>query len=180
MENAFNSVKAYAGVGSRSTPKDVLDLMSQTAIWLAQHQWVLRSGGANGADWAFEEGCRFVNGKMNIYLPWKGFNHNPSNLFILPAVLNPPSPLLDLVKKYHPAFDSLPESVIKLMARNCYQILGLDLSTPVKFVICWTADGKDSGGTGFAIRMANDLGIKVFNLFNQEDRQKIEKKISEK
>jgi predicted Rossmann fold nucleotide-binding protein DprA/Smf involved in DNA uptake len=42
--------KYYAGIGSRETPKDICDIMTQLAIKLANNGWVLRSGGAKGAD----------------------------------------------------------------------------------------------------------------------------------
>ena len=34
------------------------------------------------------------------------------------------------------------------------------------FVICWTKDAKDIGGTGLAIRLARKQNIPVFNLAN--------------
>ena len=34
------------------------------------------------------------------------------------------------------------------MARNVHQVLGADLKTPVKMIICWTPDGSlDGKGT---------------------------------
>jgi hypothetical protein len=51
-----------------------------------------------------------------------------------------------------------------MMARNCYQMLGLDLKTPVEFVICWTPQGKGAGGTGQALRIARDLKIPIYDL----------------
>ena len=47
----------YAGVGSRATPEPVLDLMRRCATRLEVLGYTLRSGGANGAETAFEEGC---------------------------------------------------------------------------------------------------------------------------
>ena len=67
-------VKYYAGIGSRSTPEDVLDRMYKLAILLAKRSYTLRSGGANGADTAFEKGCTIVNGSIDLWLPWNGFN----------------------------------------------------------------------------------------------------------
>jgi hypothetical protein len=43
----------YAGIGARHTPPDVLALMHRIAGALAQRCWVLRTGGAPGADQAF-------------------------------------------------------------------------------------------------------------------------------
>lgn len=55
----------YAGVGSRATPEPVLDLMRRCATRLEVLGYTLRSGGANGADTAFEEGCC----RKELYLP---------------------------------------------------------------------------------------------------------------
>ena len=56
----------------------------------------------------------------------------------------------------------------KLMARNCHQVLGLDLKTPVDFIVCWTKDGTINGGTGQALRIAEAYNIPVYNLFFEE------------
>jgi hypothetical protein len=60
------------------------------------------------------------------------------------------------------------------MARNAMQILGEDLQTPTEFVIAWTIDGRDSGGTGQALRMADYYGIPIFNLFFSNIRERLE------
>lgn len=64
----------YTGVGSRETPRDVQAVMYKFAQKMALHGAVLRSGGADGADTAFELGCDKQQGKKEIYLPWQGFN----------------------------------------------------------------------------------------------------------
>jgi hypothetical protein len=42
-------------------------------------------------------------------------------------------------------------------------VLGLDLETPSKFIICWTKNGKGQGGTGQALRIAKEYGIPIFD-----------------
>ncbi|NYZ25158.1 hypothetical protein HND93_36125, partial [Azospirillum sp. ROY-1-1-2] len=64
----------YAGIGSRETPPAVLEVMAAVGERLAQLGWVLRSGGAVGADQAFERGCDRVGGRKEIFLPWPGFD----------------------------------------------------------------------------------------------------------
>ena len=44
----------YAGIGSRRTPKEVLELMTKASAWLGERGYQLQSGGAIGADMAFE------------------------------------------------------------------------------------------------------------------------------
>ena len=142
----------YAGIGSRKTPLGIQEQMTVFARVMNKEGYTLRSGGADGADMAFEKGA---GGNCEIYLPWKGFNGNPSPLW-------PPSPEAFIMgKHYHKGWNNLSEDGKKYHARNCHQILGQDLKTPVEFVACWTKDGKASGGTGQAIRIAMDLGIYV-------------------
>ena len=61
----------YCGIGSRKAPKHVLDLMTKIGESFAKKGLLLRSGGAIGADTAFERGCNAVNGKKEIYYPKK-------------------------------------------------------------------------------------------------------------
>jgi hypothetical protein len=128
--------------------------------------FILRSGGAPGADTAFEEGVR--NGAKEIYLPWRGFNGNSSLLFE-PAV---DDGAMELAATLHPAWGELSPAAKKLMARNSRQILGASLSQPVSFVVCYTPDGCESeaernrktGGTGQAIALADRHGIPIVNV----------------
>jgi hypothetical protein len=64
------------------------------------------------------------------------------------------------------------------MTRNSFQVLGPDLQSPVSFVVCWTTGGKISGGTGQALRIAKDLSIPIFNLYDKDCLHKIKIQIS--
>ena len=149
----------YAGIGSRETPQPILEQMFNIAAQKALNNWTLRSGGAPGADQAFERGCDSVNGKKEIYLPWPNFEGNKSPLFVITQEA------IDMAKYYHPAPHKLTQGALKLMARNCYQVLGFDLKTPVHQIICYTGE---RGGTTQALRIAKDFNIPVINLFNQQ------------
>jgi hypothetical protein len=164
------TVHYYAGIGSRITPQHILDKIHQLSIFLETKGYILRSGGASGADAAFHRNVT----QREIYIPQHNFNGlNPSYLGIY-NVLNfdNVNSARTIASKYHPKWDRLSEVAKKMMTRNTYQMLGMDLRTPSDFVICWTPDGAydntspDTGGTGQAIRMAIDLGIVVYNLKN--------------
>lgn len=150
--------KYYAGIGSRETPLEIGEIMTMLSSILEKENYILRSGGANGADTFFEQGIK--NDNKEIYLPWKNFNNNSSTLF------NISEDAINIAKRYHPVFDTLSSGAKKLMARNVYQVLGYDLKTPSEFILCWTKNGKLKGGTSQAIRIANDYGINVINLGN--------------
>lgn len=172
----------YTGIGSRQTPKVILDLMTEIGIYMAKNNILLRSGGANGADSAFESGCDFVNGIKEIFLPWEGFNNktgliNKNNKKAM-AISEKTWNLRNMPVKWN----NLKESTKLLMLRNTYQIMGIELTKPTNLVICWTPDGRASGGTGQAIAMANyitiskrtNITIPVINLQIKKDRDIIE------
>lgn len=137
--------KNYAGIGSRKTPPDVLEQMTKIALNLNRYNYMLRSGGAIGADQAFEKGAG--NSKY-IY-----------------TISDATDALLEHASKFHPAWNKCSEYAKRLHARNSAIILGLNLNNPVEFVICWTPSGISMGGTGQAIRIAFSHKIPVFNLF---------------
>jgi hypothetical protein len=161
----------YAGIGSRDTPAEILILMENVAKYLATQHCILRSGGANGADTAFYNGCKNIKNASEIYLPWKNFNNIESKYS------EPSEAAMKLAMKYHPAWEKLSQGAKKLQARNCYQLLGNDLKTPSKFVLCYTKEGKVIGGTGQALRMAIDYNIPIFNMGEERDINIVKSKL---
>ncbi|MHB8226592.1 DUF4326 domain-containing protein [Acidithiobacillus sp.] len=155
----------YAGIGSRSTPEPVLQVMRKVAHRLSELGYTLLSGGAAGADSTFEAGCF---GQKEIYLPWPGFRHLQGRH----CVTLPSAEAFRVAEAVHPAWKRLNDTAQALMARNSHQVLGADLRSPVDFVVCWTPDGCESeaarsratGGTGQAIALADRWGIPVVNL----------------
>jgi hypothetical protein len=168
----MNTIKRYfAGIGSRQTPEAILKVMVDIGKYLAAQGWVLRSGGAEGADKAFEYGCDMAQGEKEIYLPWKGYNGNPSQLYYKGKLISDDikHQSFELAEKYHPAWGQCSYGAKCLLARDGLQILGIDLKTPVSMVIFWSPRiGK--GGTSQALRIAEDNNIKIFNLGNTEHR----------
>ena len=239
--------KYYAGIGSRDTPPEALAKMTRVAQLLHQDKWVLRSGGADGADDAFEQAIRrqdrtLIPGASEIILGWDAFSSKkdtPRHLlkfarqgYLLPnipdqmvelfqkkmkdrvekkvpaekpfgtlieeqlkqaqddwAYKNPnakeapnlarailgagmddpqqrqiATQALDLVRQYHPAPDRLGRGGVQLQARNGFQVLGPRMDKPVDVVVAWTVGGAGGGGTGQALRLARDQGIRVLDL----------------
>lgn len=151
-------MSAYAGIGSRETPSDVIEVFEELGFWLANRGYVLRSGHADGADSAFERGCEKAKGEMEIFLPWSGFNGSTSKYILRVA-----DDAMRIAQQYHPFFNKLSQGAQKLQSRNSYQVLGYHLDDPVLFVVCWTKKGMGSGGTGQAIRIAESYKIPVFD-----------------
>ena len=177
--------KFYAGIGSRETPEDVLNSMDKIASQLCKKGYIVRTGGAKGADLAFKLGATEagLGGSYvpyKIYLPWNGFNgykHNPKQGYLDSSTASTWDEALELVNKYHPAPEKLSEFARKLMARNAYQVLSTTLKDPVDFVICWTKGGKLIGGTAQAMKIAMDFGVPIYNLANVKDIRKLNKEV---
>lgn len=163
-------MKFYAGIGSRKTPLELKDTIYELAQLLHNKNYILRSGGADGADLYFQDGSGDLN---EIYIPWKGFNGSTSELYECS------DEAMEVAKKYHPNWGRLSQAARKLMARNCYQVLGVDLKTPVEFIVCWTANVGIMGGTGQALRIAKDYGIPVYNLQKPEALQQVKNHVNQ-
>lgn len=168
-ENELNQSIYYAGIGSRDTPIEIQIFMKDLASKLEQKGFILRSGGAQGADKAFENGVKFSKNKQIFY------QSHANDL------------VREIANVFHPAPYALNKSQIawNLMARNTFQIMGKDLNQPVRFVILWTKDGckhhssrtRNTGGTGQAISIASHFSIPVFNLYHNKDKEEILKLI---
>lgn len=156
----------YTGVGSRETPPEVLREMLRLAEWFRLLGYTLRSGGAGGADTAFEMGAF---GKAHVYLPWPGFNGRYRK-----RMESPSREAYTMAQAVHPAWARLSPGARSLHARNCHQVLGDTLDAPSAFLVCWTPDGcvseatrtKNTGGTATAIVLASRHAIPVFNLYD--------------
>lgn len=138
--------KYYAGIGSRETPDVIIKQMVNVAITLRTSNYILRSGGAIGADKAFESGA----GSFKEIFKAKDATEEA----------------IEYASKFHPAWDKCNDYARKLHGRNSMIILGKDLKTPVSVVYCFTKNGKDIGGTGLGIRIAKYNNIQVFNLYD--------------
>ena len=151
----------YTGVGSRETPPEILAVMTRLAEKLRAFGYVLRSGGAVGADQAFERGA---GTRKNIFYAGDA----------TPAAIA-------MAAKIHPAWSRCSDYAKRLHGRNMFQVLGASLSEPSAFLICWTPDGAvggsdcsiKTGGTATAIRAASAHGVPVYNLRRAEYLAKI-------
>lgn len=162
----------YAGIGARATPPEVLSLMTRAAFALLKRGYVLRSGHAIGADSAFERGAGEA---AEIYLPAPGWRGSASPLHQGTLGAEVWGRARAIAAVHHPAFAGLSSFVQDLHTRNVFQVLGARLDSPAEFVLCWTADGEASGGTGQALRIAASHGVPVYNLQRARERAHVER-----
>lgn len=169
----------YTGIGSRETPVWCRFAMQDIASLMALKGYVLRSGAAEGADTAFEIGCDKVEGRGEIYIPWKSFgtgSPRKDKPYYVPSPEQQERARQVLIGRgIIPHFDSMSAGPQKLHARNFYQVLGKGK----KSVCCifyanvdWIT-GDPEGGTASAVKLCKSLGIPVFNLQDPKDFDKI-------
>lgn len=178
--------KYYAGIGSRETPGHILNIMHMLGRHFAGLGWTLRSGGALGADTAFENGATAANGKKEIYLPWRAYNHNLSELH--PGNYPFTEDEVTFTQKFHPNWAKCGPSARKLHTRNTRILLGMEpihgaQVTPVKFIVCWTEGGQITGGTGQALRIGNAMAegghdFMIVNLGAAKNEKQLEAMVS--
>lgn len=139
-------MKYYAGIGNRKISSKVFALLQTFGKIFAITGFILRTGGAEGADCAFETGA--LEGRGNV------------------VVLTPDRATEDamaLAEKFHPAWDKCDDYAKRLLGRNVMIILGRDLTIPVSFVVCY-AINENRGGTSLGLRIARAHNIPIANL----------------
>ena len=164
-------MKFYTGIGSRNIPDHVGRVMTSMACRLNEMGHCLVSGNAEGSDQAFARGVNDSNAQ--IWLPWKNFNQDFQDehpLHHYELVKDDDWDAWESVEKFHPNPKSLSENGWKFMRRNYRQVIGFN-GLNSEFVICWTPDGKDSGGPGFAMKVAKHYNIPIFNLYLMTDAE---------
>lgn len=162
----------YTGIGSRSTPGNILWVMQLLGTSLAWQGFGLRSGGAVGADTCFEAGAQIGNGYYEIFYQ-RHYECKAAPEGKRPVLYCDYAPLIasqarNIAKRLHPRWEFLNEGVRELMTRNVFQVLGVDLKNPSQMVLCWTPNAKNVGGTSLALNLAREHNITIYNLAKQE------------
>jgi hypothetical protein len=158
-----------AAIGSRETPPPFLKVIRTFGATLVARGVGLRSGGARGADTAFEDGAG--QGPTQIFV----VNTRPDGTGIALATLDPRhvAEAARLAAAHHPAWERVGDYPRQLLTRNCFQVLGPELDDPSALIACWAIGTRWSpgrgvvdvaGGTGLAVRLATTRGIPVLNL----------------
>lgn len=80
---------------------------------------------------------------------------------------------IEMASKVHGAWHNCSPDAKALHSRNCHQIFGYELNNPVDAVITWCplVNGRPTGGTAVAMRLAENAGIPVFNLWNPNKKE---------
>jgi len=183
--NTFN-LKYYTGVGSRDTPVLHLVVMALLARELKE-KYILRSGEASGADYAFSYGSE---GEGELFLPWKGFRKSPSNYYLDNISKDIVSQAREICMhpEVTPWLSKMKPPAQALHTRNIFQVLGPELNVEDKsdFIICYTKNGEttkeectnDTGGTATAIKAGNLYSVPVYNIARKDHFNRVMKMVS--
>lgn len=161
--------KPYVGTGNKEAPSEILAKFKLISAELAAQDYTVRTSSMGGPDDIFEA----VNGKIELHLPWKGFNNKDSKF-----TFNSPLALF-IAKLFQPNFDTLKPFIQAFLAKNARLVLGKDLKSRAMFVMTWSEDGAETviektsktGNTGHVIAIANAMKVPVFN-FGKPDAEK--------
>lgn len=164
---------AYAGIGSRRITNAEEAIIKKVASKLSNH-FILYSGNADGSDITFQNGS---GGNCVLMLPWYRFNNLSYDLNMCQKalVVGDTEEGLESVVKYHPNASRLSKGGRALMCRNYHQIHGYGSYPMVRFVVCCADQKGDTviGGTGQAVRIAQDNDIPVVNLRREGWQKKL-------
>ena len=164
-------------VGSRKTPLETLSLMTAIAYKFVKWGYGFRSGGADGADTASEQGARKAIAEGA-----------PAHLVNIFYAKDATPAAMEIAGTYHPMWNAkrkdgslvVSDYARKLHGRNAFQVLGRNLNNPSIGLICWTPDACEchkertirTGGTGTAISIADAYEVPIANLKNPATFQK--------
>jgi hypothetical protein len=183
---------AYAGIGAREAPGEVLAQIEAIAAGLARLGWTLRTGMSPGADQGFYRGALAGRGPVELYLPCDDFQAGArleAERGRVRVLTRPTADALELAPRFYVPFDGRPWDALDaceqaLLARDAHQVLGEDLASPAAFVVCWTPgggrDGRDrrARGTGQALRIACARSLPVFNVANPQDLEAVRQRVA--
>ena len=188
----------YAGIGSRETSIDIQKEMYKISKELESLGYTGQSGGAIGADKAFEGANQpwekedgtiagtkeFTKSKANV-TKWAkyGDGKNTASKFVVFKSSDSNDKVRSIAKEIHPKKQELSDNDgLDLHARNTFQVFGKNLDTPVDFVLFYAQEQKDSirpkGGTGQAAEMARLKGIPTINMADKNWREQLDNVLS--
>jgi hypothetical protein len=177
----------YAGVGSRETPEEILELMRRISVALYAQGFALSSGDAEGADTAFYEGAllspHFHTLGARIYLAWNGVRnryHDPKNYFFDASKFATWETANSIALEARGSWEGMGRGGIAMHTRNVFQIMGACLTDPVRSIVYWGKPvgktEKVKGGTNTALQLAIKCGVKNrINLYTEEGMERATK-----
>lgn len=176
---AFNWVRDYklglkgdkivTGIGTREPVDKAVKWVEDHAGEFSKYGYILRSGHADGMDIHFERAWSKHDGKQEIFVPELTFNHKHSSHNLIAITDEEVEHAWSILEQTGVCTwrKNLSPFVQRLLARNVMQILGKDFSTPTDCVVYYCKldkKGKATGGTAYAVNLAEYLGIPTYHI----------------
>jgi len=165
----------YTGIGSRETPLEIRDLMTEIAMHFQSHGYTLRTGSVSVADRAFEIGA---GENKEIYVPWNGWNDRPGITSVSIASTRLAQSIWEQrrVNGWEPflsahvdeKWDDIHPGTKDLLAKSVCMVLGKDLNEPSDALVCWTPQCRVIGISAHVMVLAAINKIPMFNLCDPE------------
>lgn len=149
------------------------NFMQKLSAGFARRGVVGRTGGAVGVDGACMRGYGLVNPELlKVYVPWKTYvgDEIPEGCEKVVYSRWEHPEWEKSVSIYHPAPKSLGKGAVNLHARNYGLVCD---GVPADAVVALPRSLSDWGGTGQAMRIAQKLGIPLYNLRKEEDQKAV-------
>lgn len=161
-----NHKRIVAAAGARDAPDAVLRNIMLLGSHIAKTtDYVCRTGGARGCDQAWAVG---FGSRTEIMTPsWDRITPmlaGPDGASLAAATL------LALSAKQRQDYlydEAKRDQVMPYFLRNTQIVAGPSprhVEERARFLLCWTANGKDSGGTGHTMRVAANMDVPILNL----------------
>lgn len=156
--------------GENGIPPETVDKLVSITKALTKEGIMFRYNGDN--DPIYHKLLDIDLSKVEMYLPWKKFNTD-----LTAKMAKPVETAYHYAAYYHKAFKKLPNPVRTLLARDVHVLLGESCRNPIRFLVCYSADGaetikqinfKTTGNISFSISICDMLNIPVFNLGNKD------------
>lgn len=115
--------------------------------------------------------------KTEAYTPWKNFNNIESKHYYNTETAK------HVASSNFQGWEKIPDAVKAMLARNVRMIFGDKNRSPAICLITWSPDGasrapevtKDTGKSGFLIKLASTYGFSVLNLAKPNAEAMLEK-----
>ena len=159
---------AYAGIGPRRVPADILDAIAQLATHMTAEGWHLHTGASEGGCDAFATSVPAE--ERTRYLPWPGYRglSGPDCVTLTSSELRECS---HVAADFHPGWKRAKPDTRKRLAHDVAVLLGADARTPVHAIVLWTPLGRPTPDTEPAERLARAWGIPFLNLADRDSAE---------
>ena len=157
--------------GNENLPEAPAMIIARIVPMFEKFGFTIRSGGLNGTDEMVEK----VSSKVELHLPFKGFNKKESTSQFSNEICK------EFARRVEPNIDDLSKIPKAILEKNPRLLFGRYLTVPAQLVIVWSPDGCErshevtprSGNAGHIVKLATSSGIPVINLNRPDAEQRI-------